>query len=41
VSEMNSSRSRSYERDPDRMRQSARYVEGASGRRYPSKVPWQ
>jgi len=35
-------RSRSQEKwDPERLRQSTRYVEGASGRRYPSTVPWR
>ena len=40
-SELGKIRSRSYDRDADRLRQSTRYVEGASGRRYPSKVPWE
>jgi hypothetical protein len=36
-----SARSRSYDPDGDRLRQSTRYVEGANGRRYPTKAPWQ
>jgi hypothetical protein len=36
-----SARSRSYDPGSERVRGSTRYVEGASGRRYPSKVPWQ